>query len=381
MTAMFGRLSFGTVRGIPVSASGSWLLVVFVLTWLASDHFQEITTLGPTGSVLLAAFAVTLFFGSVIAHELGHAVAAQRSGIIVRGIELWMFGGVAHLGEAPRTPREELRIAAAGPFVTFLLAVLLLGGGLLADPSGISDAAAGETASPVLAVIALIGALNVVVLLLNLLPAYPLDGGVIAHAIAWRVTGDRHGATRLAGTAGQVIGYLLLIGGIGLAWTTDAMADGFSIALLGFLITVAARASVINASAQQRLDRVTVGAIADPSVAAVDGTHTILEATDRGGPPGTWVVVRRDGRPAALLPAGAIDEALAKGQPALTLGELADEEPDRTIDSDAPLRELTTDRRLSGGGALLAVTADGTPLGIVTASSVAQAVALAARGR
>src|SRR4051794_4684056 len=203
---MFGRLSFGSVRGIPITASTSWLVVVFVLIWFLSGHLSEITTASQTGATLLAAVAVLLFFASVVAHELGHAFAALRAGLKVEGIELWMFGGFARLRDAPRTPGEQFKIAVAGPLVSLVLAVVLLGGALLADSAGLSDVADGTRTDPWLAVAGLIGTLNLAVLLLNLLPAYPLDGGVIARAIAWKITGDPHKATRWAATAGLVIG-------------------------------------------------------------------------------------------------------------------------------------------------------------------------------
>lgn len=378
---MFGRLSFGSVRGIPITASGSWLFVVFVLIWLTGNHLLDITTASQTSSVLLGALTVLLFFASVVAHELGHAFAAQRSGLRVEGIELWMFGGFARLSEAPRSPGEQLRIAIAGPAVTLLITVLFLGGVALLDPSGLEAAVQGDRSDPATAIAFIIGLLNLAVLVLNLLPAYPLDGGVIARAIAWRVTGDPHRATKLAARAGLVIGLTLIAAGTALLTFSTDKADGFSLALLGWLVSLAARGSLGVAERQERLDRVTAGAIADPAIGAVDGHHTVLDATDRGGPPGSWVVVRREGLPPALVSASAMDEALAKGQPALTLTELADDVGDRTISSDTSLREVALDARLRDGGPLLVVAGDGQPLGVITGASIRDAVVLAARGK
>ena len=380
---MFGRLHFGRVRGIPITASGSWLIVVFVLIWFVGNHLFEIADVSRTTSVLLAALTVLLFFGSVIAHELGHAFAALRAGLKVEGIELWMFGGFARLREAPRTPGEQFRIAVAGPLVTLLLTVLFLGGVVLFEPDGIQAAADQERSDPIVAVAVLIGVLNLAVLVLNLLPAYPLDGGVIARAIAWKITGDPHRATRYAATAGLVIGGALVTGGVFLLLVSKtAQADGFSLALLGWLVTIAARGSLDSGKRQERLDRVTVGAIADPTVSAVEGSHTVLSATDNGGPPGPWVVVRMPGdQPPALLSAAAIDEALGKGQPALTLAELAAEGTDRTIDADTSLRDLAVDPRLRDGGPLLAIGSEGQPLGLVSGNALRQAVVVAARAK
>ncbi|MEH3053161.1 MAG: site-2 protease family protein [Patulibacter minatonensis] len=378
---MFGRLNFGSVRGIPITASGSWLFVVCVLVWFTGNHLRDISDISQTVSVLLGALTVGLFFASVVAHELGHAFAAQRAGLKVEGIELWMFGGFARLAEAPRTPNEQLRVAIAGPLVTLVLTVLLLGGVGIFDGEGFEAAVSGDQTDPWTAIAVLIGMLNGAVLLLNLLPAYPLDGGVIARALAWKLTGDPHRATKMAARAGLGIGLALIAGGtVLLAFSTDK-ADGFSLALLGWLVSLAARGSLDVAERQERLDRVTVGAIANPSIGAVEGHHTVLDATDHGGPPGTWVVVHRHDQAPALVSAVSMDEALAKGQPALTLAELAEDVGDRTIGSDVPLREVALDERLRDGGPLLVVATDGRPLGVVTGASIREAVVSAARGR
>lgn len=378
---MFRRLSFGSIRGIPITASGSWLVVVFVLTWVLGDHLADITTASQTAATLFAALTVLLFFASVVAHELGHAFVALRSGLKVDGIELWMFGGFARLRDAPRTPGEQFKIAAAGPLVTLVLTAVLLGVNFAANDASFDALRGNGRIDPWLAMTGYLGILNLAVLILNLLPAYPLDGGVLARAIAWKITGDPHKATRWAATAGLVIGGALVGAGVFLLLTTEAQADGFAIALLGWLVSIAARGSLDSARRQERLDLVTVGAIADPTVSAVDGHHTILRATDDGGPPGKWVVVRRPDGPPALLSTAAIDEAMAKGQPALTLAELADEVADRTVPGDTSLRDAAVDPRLRDGGPLLALSSDGEPLGIVTGNSLRQAVVLAARGR
>jgi Zn-dependent protease len=371
---VFRRLQFGSVKGIPITASGSWLVVVFVLIWFVGQHLQDIADVSQTTSVLLGALTVLLFFLSIIAHELGHALAAMRAGLKVDGIELWMFGGFARMREAPRTPSEQLRIALAGPLVTLLVTVLLLGGIAVFHSGGLGDALEQDSTSPAVAIALLIGMLNGAVLLLNILPAYPLDGGMVARAIAWRITGDPHRATRYAAFAGMGVGITLIAGGTVLFYSDGSeSSDGMALMFLGFLVAITARGSAHSARQQERLDGVTVGAIADPSVSAVDGHHTVLSATDRGGPPGTWVVVRMPGAPPRLLSAAAINEAMAKGQPAITLAELADESDDRTIAGDTSLRELIVDPRLRDG-ALLAIGTEGQPLGLVTSKALHLAV-------
>ncbi len=162
---------------------------------------------------------------------------------------------------------------------------------------------------------------------------------------------------------------------------SEDSADGISLGLLGWLVSLAARGSLDVAERQERLDKVTVGTIASPAIGAVDGHHTVLDATDHGGPPGSWVVVRRPEHGPALVSAAAMDDALAKGQPALTLSELAEDVGDRTVSSDTPLRTVAADARLRDGGPLLVLAADGHPLGVVTGASIRDAVISAARGR
>jgi Zn-dependent protease len=377
---MFGRLRFGRIRGIPITASGSWLFVVFIMIWLLGQHFDDVTNASRTSSVLLAAATVGLFFVSVVAHELGHAIAAQRVGLRVLGIDLWLFGGFARLDEAPRTPAEELRVAAAGPAVTLALAIIFLGSVVLIDQSGLEAAIRGDNTTPFAAVLFLIGSLNVAVLVLNLLPAYPLDGGRVARALAWRVTGDPHRATQISAGIGQGIGLGLVAGGVAISAFTSAGATGVAMALLGGLMAASARSSRIGSVLQERLDRTEVGAVADASVLAVDGHHTVLAATEQGGPRSRWVVVRRDAGTPALITAAAIDEAMAKGQPTLTLSELAEELPDLAIDSHSSLRNALSDPRLRMHGALLAIAPGGEALGVVTAEAVARAVTPSGQG-
>lgn len=381
MRVMFKRLHFGSVRGIPITASGSWLFVVLVLIWFVGQHLYDIADISQTASVLLAALTVLLFFGSVVAHELGHAFAALRAGLKVDGIELWMFGGFARMREAPRTPGEQFRIAIAGPVVTLILTVVLLGGVALFAEGGLTDALDQDGGSPAVAIALLVGMLNLAVLVLNVLPAYPLDGGMIARSALWKITGDQHRATRYAGMGGLVIGGVITAAGFVLMYSERSQeADGVSLILLGLLVSAAARGSMNSARKQERLDLVTAGAIADPSVSAVDGEHTVLEATDRGGPPGNWVVVRTGDGPPMLLAASAIAEAMAKGQPAITLAELASESGDRTISGDLSLRELIVDPRLRDG-ALLAIGTEGQPLGVITSKALHLAVIAPAGGR
>ncbi|HEY8582781.1 MAG TPA: site-2 protease family protein, partial [Capillimicrobium sp.] len=205
------------VAGIRIGVSTSWFFVLFLFIWLLSERFQEELIGSDTEAYLLAVAAALLFFASVVLHELGHALAARRSGIQVTGIDLWFFGGVAKMSRDSRTPKEELWVAVSGPIVTGLIIAVCLGLGVALEGRQFTDAALLEpqaSASPAIVLLAFLASINVALLIFNLIPAFPLDGGRIARAAAWKVTGDRTKATRFSGRAG--LGFAYLLGGFGL---------------------------------------------------------------------------------------------------------------------------------------------------------------------
>ncbi|MEA2423887.1 MAG: hypothetical protein QOH13_297, partial [Thermoleophilaceae bacterium] len=157
---------------------------------------------------------------SVVLHELGHATVARRNGMDISGITLWMFGGVASLkGEMP-SAGAEFRIAAAGPLVTVvIIAACYAGGVAIVGSTEFADAAALKANSDASSAAVLLGWLmniNLFVLAVNLIPAYPLDGGRILRAIAWWRTGDRNRATRFAARLGRAFGFMMIAAGV--AW-------------------------------------------------------------------------------------------------------------------------------------------------------------------
>src|SRR3954469_8387442 len=209
------------ILGIRIGVNASWFIVLFLFIYLFQDSFQETLAASDTVAFAVAVVAAVLFFGSILLHELGHAIAARREGIEVSGIELFLFGGVMKMSRDTDSPGAEFRVAVAGPLVTLLLMVLAsIAAVLLAGADSFWDAArlsAAADASPVEVVVSLLVSMNMVLLLFNLVPAFPLDGGRIARAAAWKLTGDRHRATRFAARIGIGFGYFLIAGGLALA--------------------------------------------------------------------------------------------------------------------------------------------------------------------
>jgi Zn-dependent protease len=363
-------------------ASPGWFLFLFLMIWWLSDRFaDELPGASNTTTYVTAVVGALLFFLSIALHELGHAVVARRNGVEVLGIDLWVFGGLAKLSRDSESPGEEFRIAAAGPAVTLAITVLAgigvavfshadWGDNLLAD--------VGDS-SPVLALLAWLALVNGGLLIFNLVPAFPLDGGRIARAVAWRVTGDRHRATRLAGRLGQMFAYILIGLGLFLLASGDA-ADGIWLVVLGCFLSQGARGAVVSSQFAERIEGVTAGDLMDVQPVAVPRETTALAAQDefflRYHLP--WFpVTDAAGRLVGLLRQEQVDVAVAGGQPTLTADELLarEERDEASIGRDTPLESLLSSEPLRRFGALAVVDADGRLCGVLTLDRVRRALA------
>src|SRR5919108_5123698 len=240
---MTGSRSLPLLRifGIRVGVNSSWFLVLFVVIFVLWDSLSKTLDASDTTVYVVAVVAAASFFMSIVLHELGHALAARREGIGVDGIDLFLFGGVMKMSRETDSPGAEFRVAIAGPLVTLAImalasaaAIVLAGSDSFWDAARLSSSA---DASPVEVVISLLVSMNLVLLVFNLVPAFPLDGGRIARAAAWAITGDRHRATRFAARIGIGFGWLLMVGGLALVvFVEGAALDGIWFAALGWLL-------------------------------------------------------------------------------------------------------------------------------------------------
>jgi Zn-dependent protease len=190
--------------GIPLHIDASWFVVAALMAWsLARGYFPALYPhWPPMGHALLGLGATLLLFGCILLHELGHSLVARRHGIRVACVTLFMFGGVASIMDAPRTPWVELQVALAGPLVSLALA---LGAAALVmwEP-------AHQLVGPVgLALASYLAIVNVMLIVFNLLPGYPLDGGRVLRAILWALTRNVRLATRIASALGMALGLSL----------------------------------------------------------------------------------------------------------------------------------------------------------------------------
>jgi Zn-dependent protease len=264
-----------------VGVHPTWFLILFLFIWWTNDSFNN-AIIAPDQGFYAAVIAAFLFFGSIVLHELGHAFAARREGIGVGGIDLFFFGGFMRAMRDSETPGEEFRVAAAGPAVTLLLTLIFGGVGyaLLGDQlihAATFDFASGSLVEVVIAFAALA---NAGLFVLNMVPAFPLDGGRITRAVAWQLSGDRHKATRFAAYLGQGFAVLMMGYGVYVFLGDDDQSGGLWWIVLGWMLGGAARAAVAQSRFADRLDGVTAGDIMDAEPVTIPAGLAVERAYD-----------------------------------------------------------------------------------------------------
>ena len=388
-----GRLTLMHIRGIRIAVDYSWFLVLFFIIWWLSDAYRQQLGEGQSDyePYLLAVVSAVLFFGSILLHELGHAVVANRRGIPITEITLWLFGGVARMTKDSDTPGTEFKIAAAGPAVTLLLVIVgVLAGIAFAGAGDFGDAVlidAGAGTSGLLAMVAWLTTINVFVLVFNLIPAFPLDGGRIARAIAWRLTGDRNRATRFAATLGRGFSYLLIGFGLLLVIGAGAVVSGVWLALVGFVLGQSARGYALQSEFSSRIEGIRVADVMDAEPVAIPVETSVERALDEYFLRYRWPwfpVVDAADHFRGLLVREVADGVPEPSRASQTVGDVFETDATGTlrVRDDAPLESLLGNDALRRLGGLAAVDADGRLRGVVTADQVGRALrdAVAQRG-
>ena len=205
---MGASIRVGKIFGIPIQVNYSWVFIFLLFTYVLADSFGD---LDPGWSAAqrwsVGALTAFLFFLSVLAHELTHSVVAIRKGIPVRGITLFIFGGVSQLAHEARRPFTEFLVAVVGPLASVVLGSALFGVWYLV----------GDASSTLSEILFLLAYINLSLGVFNMLPGFPLDGGRVMRAAVWGLTGSYWRATQVATRSGQFIGILMIVGGVMLA--------------------------------------------------------------------------------------------------------------------------------------------------------------------
>jgi Zn-dependent protease len=361
---MGGGIPIGRLFGIPITLHATWF-VVFLLVALSLN--ADLVELAPgdalPGRWLAAGGTALIFFASILLHELGHGVVALRHRVPVRSITLFIFGGVAVMEREPETPRAEFEIAAAGPLTSALLALFF---SLLARAFPAHSVAA--------TMLGWLSAINGMVVVFNLLPGFPLDGGRMLRAFLWSRRGDIAQATQVAGRAGRNLAYGFIALGALLALSARAFS-GLWLAFIGWFLLVASRASMRQAAVDASLRGLRARDAMSPDVVWIDGSAPVgVFARELVVSGRRWALV---GEPQEILGIATLADAerLERDQWEQTpVAEIAT--PAHRVASAAPGDPLREVLALMGTRQVnqIPVVESGRVLGAVTRDGLAQAI-------
>ena len=292
-----GNISLGRIGGVEVRINWSWLVIFALIVWTLADGVFPSTNPGLSGNthLAMAIVAALLFVVSILLHELGHAWEARREGLEVDGITLWLFGGVSQFKGGFPSAGAEFRIAIAGPLVSLVLGVVFVLIAIAGLPSAVDGVAAW------------LGYINLALLVFNLIPALPLDGGRVLRAALWQSKGDLGWATRVGTDIGRVFGYLFI--GLGLAmFIFQGSFSGAWLAFIGWFLLQAATAEARYIATEAALHGLRVRDLMVRDPVTVDGDLTVGQFMDevaRSRRFTTYPVVDRR-RPIGLLAFGSV---------------------------------------------------------------------------
>jgi Zn-dependent protease len=290
---MDSSFELGQVAGIRIGINWSWIAVFALIVWtLATGIFPDQNPGYSDGAyVAMAVVAAVAFFASLLAHELGHALQARREGMEIDGITLWLFGGVARFKGSFPSAGGEFRIAIAGPLVSLAIGVACV----LVARASLPDALDG--------VVSWLGYINLTLLVFNLLPALPLDGGRVLRSALWKARGDFRAATRVASGISRVIGYAMIGGGI-LLFIFEGAFSGAWLAFIGWFLLAAAAAEERAILTRDALAGLQVGDVMVRRPVTVEPELTLGQFLDEvvAARRFTTYPVVRNGEPLGLLP-------------------------------------------------------------------------------
>jgi Zn-dependent protease/CBS domain-containing protein len=291
---MNSSVQLGRIAGIRIGVNWSWLVVLALIVWsLKAQVFpEENPGLAESTYLTMAIVAAILFFASLLAHELGHAVVARREGMEIDGITLWLFGGVAKFRGMFPSAGAEFRIAVAGPLVTLVIAAVLILAVVLFDlPTEVDG------------VVAWLGFINAILLVFNMLPALPLDGGRVLRSALWHFRGDFAWATRAAAGVARAFAFLFIGVGVVRFFQGDSVG-GVWMAFLGWFLLGAATSEVRYLAVRDALGGLRVRDLMVREPASVPPSLSLGEFMDDVVPSRRYTTypVVEDGRPVGLLP-------------------------------------------------------------------------------
>lgn len=329
---MSGALTLGRVRGIPISVHYTWLFAFALIAWSLAAGFLPGNFPGwsPTTYWLVGAVGALGLFASVLLHELSHSFMALARGKEVKGITLFIFGGVSTIAEEADSPRDELLVSIVGPLTSLVLAGLAWLTHQALDPGN----------APLGAILSYLALVNLLVGLFNLAPGFPLDGGRVLRSAIWAATGSLRRATRIASYVGQAFGFLLIFWGISQLFGGDFLG-GIWIAFIGWFLNSAAEATRTQQVVKESLAGVRVAQLMSPPPPLVDPRMTVrelvMEHLVRGGV--RAVLVGAEGQVLGIASITDVKELEQEAWPTTPVGEIMTRAPLKTTSPRAGVAE------------------------------------------
>lgn len=355
----------GRLAGIPIGIQPLWLLIVALITWsLGAVYYpDEVDGISAGAAYGLGLLSALLLFASILLHELGHAILARRHGVEIEEIDLWLLGGVARMSSYPATAGAELRFAIAGPAVTLAIALLF----------GLVALALPESAPRALeAVVAYQLFVNAAILVFNMLPAFPLDGGRVARALIWMRTGDLVRATATAASLGRGLGYGMV--GLGVFATLAGAIGGLWFAAIGIFVVAAARAEETGLEVRTAFSGREAGALMSFPAVTIPTAASVEDAIE-----GYFVrhrysafPVTEDERAVGLIDMATVERVPAARRATTSVGEVAVRDPSLLIQPTQDVAELIERPAFQRVGRAVVLGRGG--LGILSATDVNRAL-------
>jgi Zn-dependent protease/CBS domain-containing protein len=271
---MFGkRIELFRLFGFSVKVDLSWLVIAVLVTWsLAAGYFPNSYPELATQTYWIMGLAGMLgLFVSIVLHELSHSLVARQFGMPMRGITLFIFGGVAEMSDEPPSALAEFAMAIAGPIASVLIAGICFGVAIVGDLAAWPDAVTG--------VLSWLGLINGILVLFNMVPAFPLDGGRVLRSALWHWKGNIRWATRITSQIGSGFGIFLIVAGV-LTFITGNPIGGMWYFLIGLFLRNAAQMSYQQLLVRRALEGESVARFMNPEPVTVTPDTTVQDLVE-----------------------------------------------------------------------------------------------------
>jgi Zn-dependent protease len=267
------KMALFKLLGFTVSVDASWGIILFLVVWSLSkgffpSYFPDLSL--QTYWIMGVAGALGLFI-SIIIHEFSHSLVARKYGMKIKGITLFIFGGVAEMKDEPNTPKSEFLMAIAGPIASFILAFFFSGLYQIAEIL--------KFPVPVIAILSYLSTINLLIAIFNMIPAFPTDGGRVLRSILWWIKGDIHWATQIASRISLMFAVVIIFTGF-MHMVGDNAIGGLWWILIGSFLFFAANASYQKLLIKESFEGKTVRYFMNPAPVTVPSHITLQEFVD-----------------------------------------------------------------------------------------------------